>query len=305
MTQPTEAVVEIAGLRKTFGSFAALDGLDLTVHRGEIAGFLGPNGAGKSTTIRTMLGMYRPDGGRVSVFGMNPMADAVEIHRRLAYVPGDVNLWPQLSGGECIDLLLSLRGVRRESAARKTELIDRFDLDPRKKASTYSKGNRQKVALIAALSAPCELLVLDEPTSGLDPLMTREFTECVREVAANGTAVLMSSHLLDEVEQLCETVTIIRAGKTIQSGSLADLRHLRRSRVTATMRSGGRDLASVEGVHDFESDGDHVTFTVEDSGLAGITRVLARHEVVGLAVEPPSLEELFLHVYDDRAEVPT
>lgn len=302
-TTLTDPVIDIEGLRKTFGSFAALDGLDLTVCAGEIAGFLGPNGAGKSTTIRTMLGMYRPDAGRVAVFGRNPMADAVAIHRRLAYVPGDVNLWPQLSGGECIDLLLSLRGLRVESGRRKNELIDRFDLDPTKKASAYSKGNRQKVALIAALSAPCELLVLDEPTSGLDPLMTREFTDCVREVADGGAAVLMSSHLLDEVEQLCQTVTIIRAGKTIRSGPLTELRHLRRSRVTATIGVGAHDLASIVGVHDFTVDHDQVSFTVADAGLAEVTRILARLDVRGLAVEPPSLEELFLHVYSEPREV--
>ncbi|GAB89135.1 ABC transporter ATP-binding protein [Gordonia rhizosphera] len=301
MTTVHEPVIEISGLRKKFGSFVALDGLDLTVRQGEVAGFLGPNGAGKSTTIRILLGMYRHDGGQATVFGADPMADAVAIHRRLAYVPGDVNLWPQLSGGECIDLLLSLRGVRRESATRKAELIERFELDPTKKASTYSKGNRQKVALVAALAAPCELLLLDEPTAGLDPLMTREFTECVRDVAATGAAVLLSSHLLAEVEALCESVTIIRAGKTVQAGSLADLRHLRRSRVTATIPTGASDLAAVGGVHDFVVDGSEVTFTVEDSGLPAVTQALARHDVRGLAVEPPSLEELFLHAYDNAA----
>ncbi|MXP22697.1 ATP-binding cassette domain-containing protein [Gordonia sp. HNM0687] len=303
MHNTTDLVVDIAGLRKNFGSFTALDGLDLTVRAGEIAGFLGPNGSGKSTTIRTLLGMYRPDGGRVTVFGADPLADAVAIHQRLAYVPGDVNLWPQLSGGECIDLLLSLRGVRREATTRRAELIDRFELDPTKKSGTYSTGNRQKVALIAALSAPSELLVLDEPTSGLDPLMTREFTDCVREAAAGGAAVLMSSHLLDEVEQLCESVTIIRGGRTIRSGSLSELRHLRRSRVTATIGSGASQLQTVPGVHDFEMDGDQVTFTVADDCLSGVTRVLAHLEVTGLAVEPPSLEELFLHVYGDRTGV--
>ncbi|MFW0785411.1 ABC transporter ATP-binding protein [Gordonia sp. CPCC 206044] len=300
MAHTDDLVIEAEGLVKTFGSFRALDGLDLSVGRGEIAGFLGPNGAGKSTTIRILLGMYRREGGHAAVFGADPAVDAVAIHRRLAYVPGDVNLWPQLSGGECIDLLLSLRGVRRESATRKAELIERFDLDPTKKAATYSKGNRQKVALVAALAADCELLILDEPTSGLDPLMTRQFTECVREVAATGSAVLMSSHILAEVEELCESVTIIRAGKTVQSGPLAELRHLRRSRVTATIAGGGADLGTVDGVHDFDSTGDSVTFTVDDAGLAGVTRALAGHDVQALAVEPPSLEELFLHAYGDE-----
>lgn len=300
MTKTDIPVIDVAGLHKRFGSIRALDGLDLVVRQGEVAGFLGPNGAGKSTTIRILLGLYQFDDGRVRVFGRDPLADAVAIHQRLAYVPGDVNLWPQLTGGECIDLLLSLRNVRVESAARKAELIDRFELDPTKKASTYSKGNRQKVALIATLCADSELLILDEPTSGLDPLMTHEFVTCVRERAATGTAVLMSSHLLAEVEQLCETVTIIRAGRTVQSGSLAELRHLRRSRVTATVAGDTRDLAGIVGVHDFTADGASVSFTVDDTGLTGVTRALAGHDVTALAVEPPSLEELFLHAYSDQ-----
>ncbi|AZG45366.1 ABC transporter ATP-binding protein [Gordonia insulae] len=301
MTLGTDAVIDVSGLRKSFGSFHALDGLDLRVRAGEVAGFLGPNGAGKSTTIRVLLGMYRYDDGHVRVFGADPLADAVRIHRRLAYVPGDVNLWPQLTGGECIDLLLSLREVRIESASRKAELIDRFELDPTKKASTYSKGNRQKVALIAALCADSELLILDEPTSGLDPLMTREFADCVRDRAATGSAVLMSSHILAEVEELCETVTIIRAGRTVQSGPLAELRHLRRSRVTATVSGDVGALAHVDGVHDFAVDGDAVTFTVDDAGLSAVTQALAGHDVRALAVQPPSLEELFLHAYADGA----
>ncbi|MGC4962632.1 ATP-binding cassette domain-containing protein [Gordonia sp. DT218] len=300
MTRQDDPVIDVTGLRKRFGSFQALDGLDLQVRGGEVAGFLGPNGAGKSTTIRVVLGMYRHDGGRVRVFGADPLADAVSIHRRLAYVPGDVSLWPQLSGGECIDLLLSLRDLRVESATRKAELIDRFELDPTKKSSTYSKGNRQKVALIAALCADTELLILDEPTSGLDPLMTREFADCVAERARTGSAVLMSSHILAEVEELCETVTIIRAGKTVQSGTLAELRHLRRSRVTATVEGDASGLADLPDVHDFTTDGDGVSFTVADGGLAAVTTALAGLDVRTLSVEPPSLEELFLHAYGDK-----
>lgn len=299
MSPRTDAVIDVVGLRKRFGSFRALDGLDLRVAPGEVAGFLGPNGAGKSTTIRVLLGLYRHDGGHARVFGADPLSDSVDIHRRLAYVPGDVNLWPQLTGGECIDLLLSLRGVRVESGSRKSELIDRFELDPTKKASTYSKGNRQKVALIAALCADAELLILDEPTSGLDPLMTRQFMDCVRERAAAGSAVLMSSHILAEVEELCETVTIIRAGRTVQSGSLADLRHLRRSRVTATVAGDLGDLSIVDGVHDLDVHDGVVVFTVDDAALGTVTRALAGLDVSALAVEPPSLEELFLHAYSD------
>lgn len=295
-------VVETIGLCKRFGSFAALEGLDLRVDPGQVAGFLGPNGAGKSTTIRILLGMYRHDGGVARVFGMDPMADAVAVHRRLAYVPGDVNLWPQLTGGETIDLLLSLREVRNPDTTQKWELIDRFELDPSKKASTYSKGNRQKVALIAALATNTELLIFDEPTSGLDPLMTNEFGVCVRERAARGTAVLMSSHILSEVEEICETVTIIRAGTTVRSGTLAELRHLRRSRVTATSTTSLDDLGSLPGVYDFEADGVSATFTVDDAGLSAVTRTLAAHEIRALAVEPPSLEELFLHTYSDAGD---
>ncbi|MGV9824021.1 ABC transporter ATP-binding protein [Gordonia sp. NPDC003429] len=297
-----DLVIDVSGLTKHFGSFRALDGLDLSVRPGEVAGFLGPNGAGKSTTIRVLLGMYRYDAGRVRVFGADPLADAVAIHTRLAYVPGDVNLWPQLTGGECIDLLLGLRGVRAQGLRGKNELIDRFELDPTKKASTYSKGNRQKIALIAALAVETELLVLDEPTSGLDPLMTHEFTECVRERAADGSAVLMSSHLLAEVEQLCDTVTIIRDGRTVESGTLAHLRHLRRSRVRATVADDASDLATLDGVHDFSYDDGEVTFTVEDSGLSAVTRTLATHDVRSLAVTPPSLEELFLHAYGTNTD---
>lgn len=296
-----DKVIEVDGLRKAFGRFTALDGLDLTVAPGEVAGFLGPNGAGKSTTIRVLLGMYGFDGGRVRVFGADPRTDAVAIHRRLAYVPGDVNLWPGLTGGQCIDILLSLRGIRNESATRKAELIEMFELDPTKKASAYSKGNRQKVALIAALAADTELLILDEPTSGLDPLMTHVFTDAVAERAAQGTAVLLSSHILSEVEELCETVTIIRAGRTVQSGTLTELRHLRRSRVTATLGS-VVDFSTVGGVHDLEHDGPDVTFTVDDTALAEVTRILAAHGVRTLTVAPPSLEELFLHAYGEPAD---
>lgn len=295
----TGQIIAVSGLRKRFGTFLALDGLDLSVRRGEVAGFLGPNGSGKSTTIRILLGLYRHDGGTAAVFGSDPLADAVSIHRRLAYVPGDTSLWPQLTGGECIDMLVALRGVRAESAGRKAELIERFELDPTKKASTYSKGNRQKVALIAALCAETELLILDEPTSGLDPLMTNEFGRCVREAAAAGTAVLMSSHILSEVEELCDSATIIRAGKTVRSGTLAELRHLRRSRVTMTVAGSLGDLAATEGFHDVEVDGSTATFTIDDTAMGTLTRVLADQEVQHLTVEPPSLEELFLHAYAD------
>lgn len=291
-------VVAVAGLVKRFGRVCALSGLDLSVDRGEITGFLGPNGAGKSTAIRVLLGLLRADGGTVTLFGADPHREAVALHRRLAYVPGDVNLWPQLTGGQCIDLLLELRGVRDSAAVRRHELIERFDLDPTKKSGAYSKGNRQKVALIAALCADVELLVLDEPTSGLDPLMTREFIVTVRERAAAGTAVLMSSHLLSEVEALCHSVTIIADGRTVLAGPLAQLQHLRRSRVHVTGAADRRaDLAAVAGVHQLEVVGEDLVFAADPAALAPILAELAALAPAGVSISPPSLEELFLQTY--------
>ncbi len=301
-------VIEVAGLVKKFGSFAALDGLDLTVARGEVAGFLGPNGAGKSTTIRVLLGMYRRSGGTVRVFGADPFTDAVAIHSRLAYVPGDGSLWPQLTGGECVDVLLRLRGIDPESS-NKAAMIERFELDPTKRSGTYSKGNRQKVALIAALSADAELLIFDEPTSGLDPLMAHQFRIAAQEAAQRGASVLMSSHILSEVEELCETVTIIRAGVTVQTGTLTQLRHLRRSRVRATIGNAEdvRVLGGLGGVHNFTArssvDGVDVSFTISEDGLGALTRALGSlTAVTHLLIEPPSLEELFLHAYDSDGD---
>jgi ABC-2 type transport system ATP-binding protein len=218
--------IEISGLVKTFGRFRALDDLDLTVSGGEVHGFLGPNGAGKSTTIRVLLGLLRKDAGEVRLLGGDPWQDAADLHRRLAYVPGDVNLWPNLSGGEILDLLVRMRGVAADPGRRK-ELLERFQLDPTKRGRAYSKGNRQKVALVAAFSAPVDLLLLDEPTSGLDPLMEQVFNECLAEHKAQGTAVLLSSHILSEVERLADRVTIIRAGRAVETGTLPELRHLK------------------------------------------------------------------------------
>src|SRR4051794_15282673 len=229
-------VIETQGLVKRFGSTCALDGLDLTVQQGEVHGFLGPNGAGKSTTIRVLLGLLRKDGGEARLFGKDPWRDTAELHRRLAYVPGDVNLWPNLSGGEAIDLLGRLRGGLDER--RRSELLERFELDPTKKGRAYSKGNRQKVALIAALASDAELLILDEPTSGLDPLMEELFRACIADERARGRAVLLSSHILSEVEALCDHVTIIRSGRTVETGTLAGLRHLARITIDAETADG-------------------------------------------------------------------
>src|SRR5690348_1526378 len=245
-----DAVIDVAGLEKRFGRVRALDGLDLTVSPGEVHGFLGPNGAGKSTTIRVLLGLARADGGRATVFGGDPWKDAVALHRRLAYVPGDVSLWPNLSGGEVIDLLGRLRGGT--DPARRDELLQRFELDPTKKGRAYSKGNRQKVALVAALASDVELLLLDEPTSGLDPLMEEVFRQCVAEERDRGRTVLLSSHILAEAEALCDRVTILRHGRTAETGTLTELRHLTRTSVTAELASVPAGLAELPGVHDLQ-----------------------------------------------------
>lgn len=291
-------VVQVKNLVKTFGRTRALDGLNLTVHTGEVHGFLGPNGSGKSTTIRALLGMLRVDCGSMSVFGRDPWADVVTIHRRLAYVPGDVALWPNLSGGETIDLLLRMRGADPRRS-RREELLERFELDPRKKGRAYSKGNRQKVALVAAFAADAELLILDEPTSGLDPLMEEVFNQCVLERTRAGATVLLSSHILSEVDRLADRVTIIREGRTVESGTLAELRHLRRTHLRAEVsRPGDLDLS---GVHDLLVEGPVVTGTVEPDMLADTLAELTRAGVHALTCTPPTLEELFLNAYRGTA----
>ncbi|WP_406229662.1 ATP-binding cassette domain-containing protein [Nocardia sp. NBC_01009] len=288
-------IIEVHDLHKNFGHFTALDGLDLTVSEGEIHGFLGPNGAGKSTTIRILLGILRASSGKVALLGRDPWADAVALHSEIAYVPGDVTLWPSLSGGETIDLLARMRGGINEQ--RRTELIERFDLDPRKKARTYSKGNRQKVALISALASDVRLLLLDEPTSGLDPLMEQVFRECVDEANQRGTTVLLSSHILSEVEVLCDRVTIIRAGRTVESGSLADMRHLSRTSITAELLGNPGDLTRIPGVEDVELDGSTLRCQVEGEHLGELIRVLGDTGVRSLVSAPPTLEELFMRHY--------
>lgn len=295
-----ETVIDIAGLVKRFGRTVALDGLDLQVPAGEVHGFLGPNGAGKSTTIRVLLGLLRADEGSVSLFGKDPWRDAAKLHRRLAYVPGDVNLWPNLSGGEVIDLLGRLRGGLDEK--RRADLVDRFELDPTKKARTYSKGNRQKVALVAALSAEVDLLILDEPTSGLDPIMESVFTDCIDEFKDDGHTVLLSSHILAEVERLCDKVSIIRAGRTVESGTLADLRHLTRTSVSAELAEVPTGLDGLKGVHDLVVEGDRANFEVDTTELGSALEALGRFGIRSLTSQPPTLEELFLRHYDDEIE---
>jgi ABC-2 type transport system ATP-binding protein len=290
--------ISIRGLVKTFGATRALDGLDLVVETGEVHGFLGPNGAGKTTTIRVLLGLLRADAGSVELLGGDPWHGAVELHRRLAYVPGEISLWPKLSGGEVIDLLGRLRGEL--DTRRRDELLERFELDPTKKARTYSKGNRQKVGLVAALASDAELLILDEPTSGLDPLMEAVFQDCIREVKAEGRTVLLSSHILAEVEALCDQVSIIRAGRTQQSGTLSELRHLTRTSITAETARSAEALADLAGVHGLEIDGTHVHFDVDTVHLDDAVRRLSELGIRNLVSHPPTLEELFLRHYGDE-----
>jgi ABC-2 type transport system ATP-binding protein len=289
--------IEVRALTKNFGAARALDGLDLTVATGTVAGFLGPNGSGKSTTIRVLLGLITADAGTATMLGGDPWHDAVRLHSRVAYVPGDVTLWPNLTGGQAIDVLGSLRGDL--DRARVDALLERFDLDPSKKTRSYSKGNRQKVALVAALASRAELLIFDEPTSGLDPLMEAVFTACVQEAKAEGRSVLLSSHIFAEVEKLCDTVTIIRQGRTVESGTLAHLRHLQRSTITVTLGSAQapQKLAALDGIGDITTDGDRIRFAVDDSAISAVLQALAPLDPHGLVVEPPSLEELFLRHY--------
>ncbi|MEO7447175.1 MAG: ABC transporter ATP-binding protein [Humibacillus sp.] len=289
------------GLRKIFGRTVALDGLDLEVAAGEIHGFLGPNWAGKSTTLRLLLGLLRADGGTASVLGGDPWRDVETLHRRLAYVPGDVALWPTLTGGEVIDLLGGLRGGL--DPRRRDDMVARFELDLTKKGRSYSKGNRQKVALVAALAADVELLLLDEPTSGLDPLMEAVFTTAIREFRSAGGTVLLSSHILSEVESLCDRVSIIRDGRTVESGTLSALRHLSRTTLTATLDqplAGPVEraaLAALEGVADVALSGAQVTCTVDSGHLGATLAWLGAHGIRGLSSAPPTLEQLFLEQY--------
>ncbi|MFJ9087637.1 ATP-binding cassette domain-containing protein [Streptomyces sp. NPDC102384] len=298
--------ITVSGLHKSFGRTHALDGLDLDVEAGEVHGFLGPNGAGKSTTIRVLLGLLRADSGAVHLLGRDPWADAVELHRKVAYVPGDVTLWRNLSGGEVIDLYGRLRGGLDKK--RKAELIERFELDPTKKGRTYSKGNRQKVALVAAFAATdIDVLILDEPTSGLDPLMEDVFQSYVEEAAReHGRTVLLSSHILSEVEELCDRVSIIRKGVTVESGSLAELRHLTRTSVTAELAGAPGGLGDLPGVHDLDVQGKRVKLQVDTDKLDAVLRSLAESGVRSLTSTPPTLEELFMrHYQDDVADVRT
>ena len=293
------AAIHVESMVKSFGTVRALDGLDLHVEAGEVHGFLGPNGAGKTTTIRVLLGLLRADAGRVRLLGADPWSDAADLHRRLAYVPGDVHLWPNLTGGEVIDLLGRLRGGL--DARRRADLLERFQLDPTKPCRTYSKGNRQKVALVAALAADVELYLLDEPTSGLDPLMEQVFQDVVAERLGAGRTVLLSSHILAEVEALCDRVTIARAGRVVESGTLAQLRHLTRTQVVVrTARP--VDALSAVGVHDVRLDGSRAAFAVDPGRLTDALAEVLPYGVLELVCSPPTLEELFRRHYDEAPD---
>ena len=296
-------VIEAHGLTKRFGRTLALDGLDLTVGEGDVHGFLGPNGAGKSTTIRVLLGLLRADAGTASVLGRDAWRDAVAIHRDIAYVPGDVTLWPNLSGGETIDYLTRLRGGA--DAALRSRLIEAFQLDPRKKGRSYSKGNRQKVALVAAFARPARLYIFDEPTSGLDPLMESVFRSEVERVRGEGATVLLSSHILSEVEQLCDRVTIVRAGRAVETGTLDELRHLTRTSFRVATGASLAEVTAIPGVHDAREEAGHLVFDVDGGELETVLAALTRAGVTALTATPPSLEELFLRHYGERIAEPS
>lgn len=289
-------LLKVTGLTKKFGRFTALDGVNIEVNEGEVYGFIGPNGAGKSTTIRALLGILKATEGEVEIFGKDAWKDAVEIHKRIAYVPGDVNLWPNLTGGEVIDLFVKLRGGNNKS--RREELIKKFDLDPTKKCRTYSRGNRQKVALIAAFSSDADLYILDEPTSGLDPLMERVFQACVLDAKREGKSVLLSSHILSEVEKLCDKVAIIRQGKIIESGTLSQLRHLTRTSLLVETKQTITDLEILKGVHEIEEKDRAVAFHVDTEELDNVMNHITSFGIVKLESAAPTLEDLFMRHYE-------
>ncbi|WP_047980484.1 ABC transporter ATP-binding protein [Ornithinibacillus contaminans] len=297
------SVLKVTDLTKQFGKFTALDGVNLEVREGEVFGFIGPNGAGKSTTIRVLLGILKATAGEATIFGKDVWSDAVEIHKRIAYVPGDVNLWPNLTGGEVIDLFVKLRGGNNKS--RREELIKRFELDPSKKCRTYSKGNRQKVALVAAFSSDADLYILDEPTSGLDPLMEQVFQQCVLEAKQAGKSVLLSSHILSEVEKLCDRVGIIRQGKIIETGSLSELRHLTRTNLVVETKTPITGLRELTGVHEVETRDQALAFQVDTEELDTVVKHVSQFGITKLESAPPTLEDLFMRHYEGKGQTGT
>lgn len=291
------AILKVENVTKKFGKFSALNGISMELEKGEVYGFIGPNGAGKTTTIRILLGIYKATSGMTNIFGLDAWKDSVEIHKKMAYVPGDVNLWGNLSGGEVIDFFLKMG--KSFDLKRKKDLIERFNLDPTKKCRTYSKGNRQKVALIAAFASDAELYILDEPTSGLDPLMENVFQECVAEAKENGKSILLSSHILSEVEKLCDKVSIIRAGKIIESGSLEKLRHLTRTNIRIDSNLDINILYNLEGIYNAKREKNALFFQVDTNNLGEIIRYLGQFDIKNLEVTPLALEDLFSNYYKE------
>lgn len=289
------SVISLKDVSKNFGKTKALKGVNLELQKGEILGFIGPNGAGKTTTIRIILGILK-GAGDSKVFGLDPWKDAIEIHKNLSYVPGDVNLWPNLTGGEVIDLFLKLK--KQKNSNYKEELIEKFDFDPRKKCRTYSKGNRQKVALISALAADVDLYIFDEPTSGLDPLMESIFQEEVHRIKREGKSILLSSHILSEVEKLCDSISIIKDGTIIESGPLAELRHLTMSKIKVRTRKPLSDFESNDAVHDFHIKEGLTEFSVDGKNLGEIISLISKYDILTLETQPPTLEELFMSHYE-------
>lgn len=293
--------LETMGLSKNFGRFTALNGIDLRVNEGEVFGYIGPNGAGKTTTIRVMLGIIQASAGSVRIFGMDAWKNAVDIHKRIAYVPGDVNLWANMTGGEVIDLFVSLRG--KQDKVRREKLLKIFDLDPSKKCRTYSKGNRQKVALIAAFASDADLYIFDEPTSGLDPLMEQVFQECVLEQKQKGKSIFLSSHILSEVERLCDRVGIIREGRLVETGTLRELRHLTRVTMNIETETEISDLSSLVGVHGITRNQNGLSFQVDSAEVSGVVAHIAKYGVKKLESVPPTLEDLFMRHYNTNGGV--
>jgi len=296
----SKTIVEIKSLTKKFGNFTALKNVNLSLLEGEVYGFIGPNGAGKTTTIRVLLGILQATKGEVKIFDKDAWEDATKIHQEIAYVPGDVNLWDNLTGGEVIDLFITLQGTNNKK--RKEELIKKFDFDPTKKCRTYSKGNRQKVALIAAFASDAQLYILDEPTSGLDPLMERVYRDCVLDLKAQGKTVLLSSHILTEVEELCDKISIIREGEIIETGTLNELRHLMRSHVKIELEKEIKDLDKLKGVFDLEKEDNIYQFKVDSSEIGDVINHLSKYKIKSLLCAPPSLEELFMTHYKNDGD---
>lgn len=297
------SIIQIENLTKTFGQFKALEDVNLEVKQGEIHGFIGPNGAGKSTTIRVLLGMLKADTGNITIFGKDTWQEAVSIHSRIAYVPGDANLWPNLTGGQIIDLFLNMRNSTIDNK-RRDELIKYFELDPTKKCRTYSKGNLQKVLIISALASDADIYILDEPTSGLDPLMERKFQNYLLDLKAQGKTILLSSHILSEVEKLCDHVSIIRKGKIIEEGTLEELRHLTRTNFEVTSSENLEGLENIEGIHQVERENTTTTFQVDSENVNEVIQLLSQYKITHLTSAPPRLEDLFIRYYDDQEDEP-